>query len=79
MNVLGVGAYKPDTQKEYTECCEVEQFDFFSKLVMEWEKAASLDAEAKEACRVVTIRSGVVLGKQLHTNNAKQCQVIAFL
>ncbi|KAL1517562.1 hypothetical protein ABEB36_001310 [Hypothenemus hampei] len=59
----GVGAYKPDSNKEYDECSPLENFDFFSKLVLEWEKAATLDLESKSNCRVVTIRSGVVLGK----------------
>lgn len=57
-----MGAYKPDPKTEYTECSSIRQFDFFSKLVIEWEKAAALDATAKNECRVVTIRSGVVLG-----------------
>lgn len=41
----------------------MQQFDFFSKLTTEWEKAADLEPQAKNDCRVITIRSGVVLGK----------------
>jgi len=63
VSMSGVGAYKPDAITEYTECSKVEQFDFFSKLVLEWEKASKLEQHAKTDCRVVTIRSGVVLGR----------------
>ncbi|XP_050301802.1 epimerase family protein SDR39U1 isoform X2 [Anthonomus grandis grandis] len=63
VTMSGVGAYKPDPKKEYTECNNLEPFDFFSKLVLEWEKAAKLDPPAKNECRLVTIRSGVVLGR----------------
>lgn len=59
----GVGIYPPDPSAEYTECSPVQQFDFFSKLTTEWEKAANLEPQAKNDCRVITIRSGVVLGK----------------
>ncbi|XP_019762648.1 epimerase family protein SDR39U1 isoform X2 [Dendroctonus ponderosae] len=63
ISMSGVGAYKPDPEAEYTECSNIRQFDFFSKLVIEWEKAAALDSAAKNQCRVVAIRSGVVLGR----------------
>lgn len=64
VTMSGVGVYKPDINMEYTEdsCCK--EFDFFSKLCSQWEKAASINPESENNCRVVTIRSGVVLGKE---------------
>ncbi|CAH0546419.1 unnamed protein product [Brassicogethes aeneus] len=59
--ISGVGAYKPN-DKEYTESSILENFDFFSKLCIEWEKAACLPKEVTD-CRQVIIRSGVVLGR----------------
>ncbi|KAJ8943752.1 hypothetical protein NQ318_011963 [Aromia moschata] len=64
VSMSGVGAYKPDKEQSYTEESKCEEFDFFSKLCKNWEKAATLNPESKERCRVVTIRSGVVLGKE---------------
>lgn len=64
VTISGVGAYKPNQEKEYTEDSVCEEFDFFSKLCKNWEKAADLNAETKSHCRVVTIRSGVVLGRE---------------
>ncbi|CAH1968281.1 unnamed protein product [Acanthoscelides obtectus] len=64
VTISGVGAYKPDPQKEYTEESPCGEFDFFSKLCKDWEKAAELNCDAKQKCRVVTIRSGVVLGRE---------------
>lgn len=58
-----MGAYKPDKTTQYTESSKVTNFDFFSKLVLEWEKAACLNSKAESQCRVVSIRSGVVLGR----------------
>lgn len=63
VSMSGVGIYPPDPSAEYTECSPVQQFDFFSKLTTEWEKAANLEPQAKNDCRVITIRSGVVLGR----------------
>lgn len=63
VTMSGVGAYKPDSETEYKENSQVTPFDFFSKLVIEWEKASKIDDEAKTQCRITTIRSGVVLGK----------------
>lgn len=64
VTMSGVGAYKPDNKKEYTEdyCCK--EFDFFSKLCRRWEEAADLSTETRQNCRVTTVRSGVVLGRQ---------------
>ncbi|CAH1155612.1 unnamed protein product [Phaedon cochleariae] len=72
VTISGVGCYKPDKQKEYTEESVCGEFDFFSKLCKDWEEAAHLSDLSNRYCRVVTIRSGVVLGreggmiKQLH-------------
>ncbi|KAG5887855.1 hypothetical protein JTB14_005621 [Gonioctena quinquepunctata] len=63
VTMSGVGAYKPDTTKEYTEDSQIVEYDFFSKLCRDWEKAATLRLETRNSCRVVTIRSGVVLGR----------------
>lgn len=57
----GVGIYKPDQNREYHEDSAVDkEFDFFSHLCQEWENAAQLP---RGPTRRVTIRSGVVLGK----------------
>ncbi|VEN59572.1 unnamed protein product [Callosobruchus maculatus] len=64
VTISGVGAYKPDPKKEYTEESPCGDFDFFSKLCKDWESAAKLSLESKEKCRLVTIRSGVVLGRE---------------
>lgn len=62
VTMSGVGIYKPDQIKGYTEESQCEEFDFFSQLCNKWEKAAILSLESQELCRQVTIRSGVVLG-----------------
>lgn len=63
VTISGVGIYKPDQVKQYTEDSYCEEFDFFSKLCKQWEEAAALNAETVSSCRLVTIRSGVVLGR----------------
>lgn len=63
VTMSGVGIYKPDQNKQYTEESQCNEFDFFSKLCNHWEKAAVLHTKTQEECRLVTIRSGVVLGK----------------
>lgn len=63
ITMSGVGIYKPDQNKQYTEESMCDEFDFFSKLCNEWEKAALLHTETQKHCRLVTIRSGVVLGR----------------
>ncbi|XP_022905686.2 epimerase family protein SDR39U1 [Onthophagus taurus] len=60
VTISGVGIYKPDNNEVYTEESKTYEFDFFSKLCIEWEKAAKLSGEET---RLVTIRSGVVLGR----------------
>lgn len=62
VTISGVGVYKPSPFKEYVEDDITEEFDFFSKLGIEWERAAKLP-ESLSQCRQVTVRSGVVLGK----------------
>lgn len=63
VTISGVGIYKPDPTREYTEDSQCETFDFFSKLCKNWENAAVLNIHTQKLCRTVTIRSGVVLGK----------------
>ncbi|XP_072392866.1 epimerase family protein SDR39U1 [Diabrotica undecimpunctata] len=62
VTISGVGAYKPSTTSEYTEDSVVQPFDFFSGLCRDWENAAQLN-DNKSKCRLATIRSGVVLGR----------------
>lgn len=64
VTISGVGIYKPDSEKEYTEESQVTPFDFFSDLCNQWEKAAHFEKpDSQKQCRIVTIRSGVVLGR----------------
>lgn len=63
VSISGVGGYRPDDQIAYTESSPLENFDFFSKLCLEWEKAAVNLIKEKDICRYVIIRSGVVLGR----------------
>lgn len=58
--LTGVGVYEPSNITEYNEDSTFREFDFFSKLCGEWEKAAKLPTSV--SCRQVIIRSGVVLG-----------------
>ncbi|XP_046396300.1 epimerase family protein SDR39U1 [Ischnura elegans] len=60
VTVSGVGYYKPSLTDEYTEDSPGGNFDFLSKLCTEWEAAAKL---AGDDVRRVTIRSGIVLGR----------------
>lgn len=62
VSISGVGIYKPSPTAEYTEDTHgLSDFDFLSKLCIEWEKAGSLSSTVN--CRHVAIRSGVVLGR----------------
>lgn len=58
--LTGVGIYKPSDITEYNEESNLNEFDFFSKLCVEWEKSAKIPDSIP--CRQVSIRSGVVLG-----------------
>lgn len=41
--VTGVGAYEPSDTKRYDESSPTTGTDFFSRLLVEWEKAASVN------------------------------------
>nr|XP_050864647.1 epimerase family protein SDR39U1 [Vespula vulgaris] len=60
VTISGVACYKPN-DTTYTEESECISYDFLSELCRDWEAAAQLPQECK--IRQVTIRSGVVLGK----------------
>ncbi|XP_045450683.1 epimerase family protein SDR39U1 [Melitaea cinxia] len=57
--ITGVGAYEPSEKNRYDESSPSTGNDFFSKLLVKWEKAAEVDPPV----RLVIIRSGVVLGR----------------
>jgi len=61
VTISGIGMYEPSNNTVYSEDSPGKEYDFLSKLCAEWEKAAVLPASAQ--CRQVTIRSGVVLGR----------------
>ncbi|KAJ1528485.1 hypothetical protein ONE63_006894 [Megalurothrips usitatus] len=61
ITISGVGIYPPSSSAEYTEESPVEPFDFLSELAVAWEKAAKLPSTS--GVRQVTVRSGVVLGR----------------
>ncbi|XP_076682863.1 epimerase family protein SDR39U1 [Andrena cerasifolii] len=60
ITISGVAYYKPNSI-EYTEESICEEYDFLSELCHKWEAAAQLPPDS--TIRRVTIRSGVVLGK----------------
>lgn len=62
VNISGVSNYKPDTKRIYTEEDAGEDYDFMSKLCLEWEKAATIGKDV--GVRNVKIRTGVVLGRE---------------
>lgn len=41
--ITGVGAYEPSETKKYDESSPTTGTDFFSKLLVDWEKAAHVD------------------------------------
>ncbi|KAG6459443.1 hypothetical protein O3G_MSEX011394 [Manduca sexta] len=57
--ITGVGAYEPSESNKYDESSPTTGLDFFSRLVVDWEKAAQVDPPV----RLVVIRSGAVLGR----------------
>ncbi|OWF34774.1 epimerase family protein SDR39U1-like [Mizuhopecten yessoensis] len=57
--ISGVAGYKPSPTEVYTEDSPVQDFDFLSKLVIDWEAAAKLPEDVKT--RQFIVRSGVVL------------------
>lgn len=62
INISGVSGYKPDEKKVYTEDDAGEDYDYMSKLCVEWEKTATISQEI--GVRNVKIRTGVVLGRE---------------
>ncbi|XP_034831233.1 epimerase family protein SDR39U1 [Maniola hyperantus] len=58
--VTGVGAYEPSETTKYDESSPTTGQDFFSQLLVDWEKAASVNPPV----RLVIIRSGVVIGRE---------------
>lgn len=61
VNISGVSHY-PDGAQENSEESKTTEFDFMSRLCHEWEKASNLSDNS--TCRVVRIRSGVVIGRE---------------
>lgn len=57
--LTGVGAYEPSEINKYDELSPTTGRDFFSRLTVQWEKAAHVDPPV----RLVIIRSGAVLGR----------------
>lgn len=45
VNISGVSAYQPAPDRVYTEDDKLEEFDYMSKLCINWEKAAELPSE----------------------------------
>lgn len=61
LTISGVGVYPFDDGKTiYDEHSQVSPFDFFSQLVHTWESKSRVETTK---CRVVNVRSGVVLGR----------------
>ncbi|XP_032672328.1 epimerase family protein SDR39U1 isoform X2 [Odontomachus brunneus] len=60
MTISGVAYYKPN-DTIYTEDSKCESYDFLSRLSHDWENAAKIPKKCN--IRQVTIRSGVVLGR----------------
>ncbi|KAH9515519.1 hypothetical protein Btru_011326 [Bulinus truncatus] len=60
VSLSGIGYYKEDQHKEYTENDRVEPHHFLSELCKEWEEAARLPENS--STRSVIVRTGVVLG-----------------
>lgn len=61
VTISGVSYYKPNDDVSYTEDSSCEPYDFLSVLCHQWEDAAVLPKDC--STRQVTIRSGVVLGR----------------
>lgn len=57
-----MSGYKPNDKKIYTEDDPLENYDYMSKLCVEWEKAATLDKSL--GIRNIKMRTGVVLGRE---------------
>ncbi|ESO87842.1 hypothetical protein LOTGIDRAFT_219736 [Lottia gigantea] len=61
VTMSGVAYYPPDENKVYDEDNKCEEYDFLSKLTKDWEAASNLPDSV--SVRQVTVRSGVVLGR----------------
>ncbi|CAF1070619.1 unnamed protein product [Adineta ricciae] len=61
VSMSGVGYYKPDPVREYTESSEGGDFDFLSRLARDWEQASE-PVETKFNVRRAILRAGAVLG-----------------
>uniref|UniRef100_A0A2C9JMW9 DUF1731 domain-containing protein n=1 Tax=Biomphalaria glabrata TaxID=6526 RepID=A0A2C9JMW9_BIOGL len=61
VSLSGIGFYKDDLHKEYTENDQCEPYNFLSELTKEWEEAAKLPDNS--STRSVIVRTGIVLGK----------------
>ncbi|XP_075681170.1 epimerase family protein SDR39U1 isoform X2 [Dermatophagoides pteronyssinus] len=59
-SISGVGYYRPDAIQIYDENSTGGDHDFLSKLCTDWEKASKV---GDDHTRNVTVRSGIVLGK----------------
>ncbi|XP_032890442.1 epimerase family protein SDR39U1 [Amblyraja radiata] len=62
--LTGVGYYQPSLREEYHEGSVGGDFDFFSRLVGDWESAARLPEGIGRLVRQVVVRAGVVLGRE---------------
>lgn len=62
VNVVGVSHYQPSGGRVYDESHAGDNFDFMSKLCVEWEKAAQLPEGA--TTRLTQIRTGAVVGRE---------------
>lgn len=56
VNISGVSLYRPNDNKVYTEDDKGEDFDFMSKLCIEWEKAATLSENLASKTRGVSVK-----------------------
>lgn len=45
--VTGVGAYEPSNSQKYDESSPTTGIDFFSRLTVEWEKAAKVESPVR--------------------------------
>lgn len=62
VNIVGVSHYRPSETKVYDESYAGDDFDYMSRLCVEWEKAAQLPDGIKT--RQVQIRTGAVIGRE---------------
>lgn len=68
VNIVGVSHYKPrDDPKPYDESHPGDNFDFMSKLCVEWEKAAQLPEGSKTRLVSFTVLNSLVALKRIKT------------